>query len=401
MHVKRCLCRGLLLIGLLAVWPAGGRAAETDAPGAFNYILGTQTFSPTYQFTTNTRLVETAAAIRELGATVIKFEVSSRYAAACRYVPAPRPGVDSLRALVRDEPSYRRVLELPFAHYVLWAHTFCGDRASWREGFPPAAQEREYRELYDLAVYLLRTYSGSGKTFYLGHWEGDGWLRGSVARENDARVTPAAVQGMIDWLGARQRAVEDARRDTPHAGVAVWHYTEVNHVKLALEEGRPALVNTVLPKVPVDYVSYSCYDTQKDAAGLRAALDYIESQLVPKAAPAGKRVFIGEYGFPACWHKPAEQDALSRQVIRTGLAWGCPFILYWELYNNEVEANGRHRGFWLIDDQGVKQPVYHTHQRYFAWARQRVADSLRATGRPPAEADFRRAALDFLAAPAP
>ena len=30
--------------------------------------------------------------------------------------------------------------------------------------------------MYDLTHYLLTNYNNSGKTFYLGHWEGDGYL---------------------------------------------------------------------------------------------------------------------------------------------------------------------------------------------------------------------------------
>ncbi len=50
-------------------------------------------------------------------------------------------------------------------------------------------------------------------------------------------------------------------------------------------------------------------------------------------------------------------DLLARHVMRAGLKWGCPFVLYWEMYNNEVTPDGRQRGFWLIDDHGIKQPV--------------------------------------------
>ena len=203
--------------------------------------------------------------------------------------------------------------------------------------FPSAAQQKEYREVYELTGYLLKTYSGTGKSFYLGHWEGDGLLRGTISRENDARVTPVAVQGMIDWLTARQRAVDDAKRDTPHHGVQVWNYTEVNHVTIARDEGRPALVNKVLPHVSVDFVSYSAWDTCNTprAGNIKSALDYIESKLTPKPGITGKRVFIGEYGYPVgkpkpegeSEHTPQEQDELSRVVMRAGLEWGCPFVL--------------------------------------------------------------------------
>jgi hypothetical protein len=371
-------------------------APAQPALDRFNYVIGTQTFSPAYQFTKETRLVETAQAICDLGATVIKFEMSRRYARPNGNVPARNEAIHSLTELARDEPSHRKVLDMPFAYYVIWAHTFTGGGdASWRHGLAKDAQEREYREIYDFVCYLLKTYNRTGKTFYLGHWEGDGWLRGSVRPENDARVTPEAVQGMVDWLNTRQRAVDAAKRDTPHQDVGVWHYTEVNHVKIAMQ-GRKAAVNEVLPKTTVDYVSYSSYDTAGNPEELKAALTFIESKLPPKQGIPGKRVFIGEYGFPSIRFDPARQETLSRQVMRAGLEWGCPFVLYWELYNNEVEDNGTQRGFWLIDDHGAKQPVYNTHHRFYEWARQWTAEFTKTSQRPPTEDEFRKAAVSFL-----
>jgi hypothetical protein len=369
-----------------------------SSPERFNLVIGTQTFQPAYQFTDEPRLLETARAIRQLGCSVIKFELSPRYAQRRGNVPAAMAGVRSLVDLARDEPSHRHVLDMPFSHFVLWAHTFSGGEHRWRRGFSPDAAATEYRELYDLTSYLLRTYSGSGKRFYLGHWEGDGWLRGTVAVENDARVTLAAVQGLVDWLATRQRAVDDARRDTPHHRVQVWHYTEVNHVKLAMQ-GRPALVNRVLPQTDVDLVSYSCYDTQDNPALLKAALSFIEARLKPKPGLTGRRVFIGEYGFPTAYHTPREQERRSRQVMLAGLEWGCPLVLYWQLYNNEVTADGEQRGFWLIDDQGRKQPVYETHARFLGWASQHVRDVFQTTGSVPNSIDFRRRAIADLQTP--
>jgi endo-1,4-beta-mannosidase len=307
----------------------------------FNYVIGTQTFSPSYQFTKEPKLIETARAILAMGSNTIKFQLKTL------------------------GPEERQVFEMPFAHYLVWAET---------DG------------LYELVCKLLKTYSGTGKTFYLGHWEGDWLLRGTGNTKDEDKVTPAKIQKMIDWLNARQRAVDDAKCDTPHHGVEVWHYTEVNLVKLAMQ-GKKTMCRDVLPKVPVDFVSYSCYDTQKSPEQLKAALDFIESKLHAKPGITGKRVFIGEYGFPT---SPREQDRLSRQVMRVGLEWGCPFVLYWEMYNNEIDKDGKQRGFWMIDDKGVKQPIYHTHQKFYEKARRFVAER-----RPTAE-EFARYAVTLL-----
>ena len=94
-----------------------------------------------------------------------------------------------------------------------------------------------------------------------------------------------------------------------HPGVEVWHYCEVNHVQLAIE-GRKAVVNMVLPHAPVDFISYSRYDSQDDPQRLKAVLEFIASKLTPKPGIAGRRVFIGEYGFPAGRFSPAKQEEL-------------------------------------------------------------------------------------------
>ncbi len=79
-------------------------------------------------------------------------------------------------------------------------------------------------------------------------------------------------------------------------------------------------------------------------------------------------------------------------MIRAGLEWGCPFILYWQLYNNERDADGTHRGFWMIDDRGGKQPVYEVHRSFYEWARQ--WHSANTAGPGMVGEAFRKAAID-------
>jgi len=86
---------------------------------------------------------------------------------------------------------------------------------------------------------------------------------------------------------------------------------------------------------------------------------------------------------------------LSRRVMRTGLEWGCPFVLYWEMYNNEVR-HGHQRGFWLIDDKGRVQPVYFTLLQYYRNGRVWVGDFLRQRQRLPTTTEFEAVAAQWL-----
>jgi hypothetical protein len=241
---------------------------------------------------------------------------------------------------------------------------------------------------------LLKAYNGTGKSFYLGNWEGD-WL----LTHTDPNYVPttAEVESMIDWASTRQQAVNDARRDTPHANVHVYYYIEVNRVRDAMN-GKVRVANKVLPRTNPDFVSYSSYDAQNGdiEKNFAEALEYLQARLAPKPAISGNRVFIGEYGMPRLGNSAQAQDMLARRVMRAGLQWGCPFVLYWEMYNNEVTADGRQRGFWLIDNHGIKQPAYFTHQKFYAAARAYVADFTVRHGRVPSREEFGIAAVAWL-----
>jgi hypothetical protein len=80
----------------------------------------------------------------------------------------------------------------------------------------------------------------------------------------------------------------------------------------------------------------------------------------PKKSIKGKRVFIGEYGYnlPIVNNSPNDQAYCALNTIQAGIEWGCPFILYWEMYDNTDT------GFWMVDRNNVEQPVYKVHEAY-------------------------------------
>ncbi|MDQ2688181.1 MAG: hypothetical protein M3Y28_09975, partial [Armatimonadota bacterium] len=366
------LRRGAALCAAAAVLAIPALADQQKAPSsvdAYNTVLGTQTIGAAYQFTKQPKLVETAQAILDMGSHTLKFSLTDDK----EHWSDPKP--QTLAEVIRRIAPIKTVLAMPFSNYLLWAYPLAAEA---KGQFSPESHDAEYKEMYDLTRALLQTYIGTGKTFYLGNWEGDWHL---THTNPNYTPTPDEISHMIAWVNTRQKAVDDAKRDTPHQGVQVYLYLEVNRVVDAMN-GKTRMTNDVLPKTNVDFVSYSSYDSLGSDIGvnLPKALDYIHSQLPPKPNIPGKRVFIGEYGFPAQGRTPQEQDALSRQVMRVGLSWGCPFVLYWEMYNNEVTKDGAQRGFWLIDDKNVKQPVYFTLQEFYARAQRYVKDFTKAHG---------------------
>ena len=85
----------------------------------------------------------------------------------------------------------------------------------------------------------------------------------------------------------------------------------------------------------------------------------------------------------------------SKYVCQAGLEWEAPFVMYWEFYNNEV-VNGVQCGYWMIDDENQKQPVYHLYHDFFDWAQIYVTEYEQANGSQPSRSEFGQAGSDFL-----
>ena len=409
-YSKLLLFSLLILVALYAYKISDEKEIDLNE---YNYVIGTQTVGSKYKFTDESMLVETAKEIKSMGSNLLKFSMHPRYCNENYGLPK-NENITSLTKLATLEPSVKEVLDMDFKIYHIWAYGFSQytpepegvkidtSQIKFIGGYDDKYADALYDEMYEFASYLLKEYNNSGKIFYLGHWEGDWHLRWNYNRNIPA--DPRTLEGMIKWEKVRQQAIDDAKKNNEYSNVELYNYIEVNLVKVALENNATVVANSVVKEVNPDFVSYSSYDATNPykteaelKENLHVSLDYIESFLSPKEGlPAGKRVWIGEYGTPAISASEDKQDVRSKWTIKAGLEWGTPFILYWEMYNNEIKKNtGEQVGYWLIDDKGSKQKIWHTHNQFYKESGNYLKSFYNEHGKLPEESEFLKAAVNF------
>ena len=328
--------------------------AVPTMPDAFPQVVGTQAFGPAYKFTKDPAVLEAAKGISAMGSRILKIDAVS----GGQLTP---------------------YIAMPFTHYVVWYRS----NDSWTKGLTPELRRREYNAMYQFTKDLLTRYDATGKTFFLGHWEGDWYLLPDKDVKKD--VSPELAAAMVEWLNVRQKAVDDARSEVPYSKCRVYTYAEVNRVRDAMKDGRKRLVNAVLPKANVDFVSYSAYDCQLlPVEEIRATLDYVNAQLPAKAGLPAKRVFIGECGlsWKACGGDGVKHDQRNREILAKFMTWKPAMTLFWQYYNNEV-IDGEQVGFWLVDNKNNKTPLHATLTELFVAQEEAAREMRNRTRRLP------------------
>ena len=367
MKAKRVCSLLLSAAMLVCAMPLSSAAPAEDETlrreiDRYNYVIGTNAFSPNYQFTDMDPLFELSDRILAWGSNMVKFSAGS------------------------DPDLMDRVLAAyDFSYVFLWFRS----SGAFRDGYSEEEAAADYEAFYALTQKLLRTYNGTGRHFYLGHWEGDWYYLDNAAQQE---VDDTVTNGMIAWLSTRQKAVDDAKRDTPHENVYVWHYTEVNRPVDAMKHGYDRVVNRVLPYVNVDYVSYSAYDSMDGSdLSVRRAVDYIYGNLQAKSGVPGPRVFIGEVARPAerCGYNDARHCSANLSILYKYLQCDVQFVLYWQMYCNEKLADGSSRGYWLIDENGNETQLYKDLQQVFTDGKAYVERFAKVHGRVPTNREYR------------
>jgi hypothetical protein len=336
--------------------------SQTNAKKELLDIIGVTHVDGKYHLTEKDFLNEGAEQILALGSRVIKVwfhNPGKSYSFNSQW-----PQINSLVEIAQTE-YFTKLFEKPFTTYIMMCFSKGKNAAYWRRGITKEQKLDEQRQFYELTKYLLTKYRKTGKTFVLQHWEGDWLIRGNYDGNTDP--TPKAISGMIGWLNARQEGVNQARKEVGTDGVWVYHAAEVNRVVSTLKQGRSNMVDKVLPHTKLDLVSYSAWDAtaeySEDSQILREALDFIATNMPDSADFGDKNVYLGEFGIPENNHPHEKIRKVIPGAVETALDWGCPYVVYWQLYCNElkdkeqkspVHSNDAVRGFWLIRPDGSK-----------------------------------------------
>lgn len=385
---------------LKAVWRDPDHPVER-----YNMVLGSQQFgggAEAYSFgESGIRAMDYARATLRQGARMIKLRLSNRYDNVDGFTSIST--INSLVELVRDHPEVKAVLDLPVTDLLFWTSTFSVPKWQGRidsNGLEPSARQDVYDEIYDLTEYLLNTYSGTGKNFFIGNWEGD-WMLSGTNTYAPEEIPAERIQAMIDWANARQEAIDDAKAATPHSDVNVWFYLEMNKADWA-REGRPCVLNSVIPAMPkLDFISISAYSMHKfngDPAPewrVHSDLDMIQAQLdaMPEPDIPGSRLIVGEYGYQFNDRYTGLADFAEAHITtaRDILSWPngtVRFLLQWQFFNPAERDDGESKEMNQIGEANDLRPLYYMHENFYRSMRRWVEYFYYMYGRLPTEREF-------------
>jgi hypothetical protein len=346
------------------IWPLQHRLGCTHTAG-------------TYNFTDEDYLNEGAEVILDAGMRVFKGYLT-KPDIYYRFNSDWPKRFDNLVEMA-DYKYYKELFRKPFSSFVLTTYSTIADGGERK--FTQYSEENLQtvtREFYELSKYLLNEYRGTGKIFVLQNWEGDWALRNNFTLKPEGDPGPEAIEAMIKWTNARQAGVDKARKEVTDTDVKVYHALEVNRVDISLQD-RPSVTNNVLPQTRCDLYSYSAYDSigkavddpAKGRALFRKSLNYIAEKAPDSKAFGSKNIFIGEFGWPQIRTEkdphvsPAKQMNVLRTVVDIAIPWGCPYVIYWEVFDNEALVKDKRpttdevRGFYLIGPDGEPGVAWH------------------------------------------
>lgn len=351
-------------------------------PKDIRHRLGATHVAGKYFFTKEPYLIEGARKMDEMGYGVFKVWFRKNGGGYPYNSEWNLPKDVTLKQLAQH-PYWATTFDMPFSCFGLSV-----DGPGIRSTDSSAKSDEQ--EIYELTKHLLEKYRDRNVTFIIHNWEGDWMMRGgtgdyarwsrkagdliravdgdryTVLVPNDSMQR---INAMAKWFKARQDGVNRARAEVKRTKAKVYHAIEANKV-MDSQAGIPGIVNSVLPLVDVDMVSWSCYDGM-DENGLKLfkGIEYIKKHIRPTPYMKGRKVvFLGEIGIPEQRYEGlmAREPVVARWDAYMGVCFALdiPYLMQWELYCNEpkneelrrlneVRKTDEMRGFWLIRPDGT------------------------------------------------
>jgi hypothetical protein len=127
-------------------------------------------------------------------------------------------------------------------------------------------------------------------------------------------------------------------------------------------KGTPTLTTHVLPRVALDWVSWSSYDAMNSPVDTWHGLEIIRHYARPSPGFDHPRVYVGEVGLP---ERERPEESIAQwwdQTMGVFVAQEVPYVIHWQLYCNEPVKGAKRkgdvfeadqlRGFWLVRPDG-------------------------------------------------
>ncbi len=260
-----------------------------------------------------------------------------------RFAGAARP---LTLARIAQLPRYRALFENPSIHtvwltaYPVFDYGQGPAEIDLRHPVPEKEWQQEGAQVRELVEWLYRRYGSRDRVVLISNHETDEKMREVGSPENIARD-----------LEVRMKAGQEARSRFPRAKLKVLFGVEVKLWRLKLADGTSAL-QTLLPALRYDFVSFSAWEVVSQPETLAMALDDIARRTRDGVTPEGRAFFgehhvlVGEFGQAREWPTPPEPVWKAfLGALSTGRTL---YAIYWQLYDN---ATGDVKQFGLLDPQ--------------------------------------------------
>lgn len=196
--------------------------------------------------------------------------------------------------------------------------------------------QEESRQIRELVESLYRQYGAQNRVILISN------------NETEEKVHEVGSSGnVVHDLQIRMQAVEEARAGFPRAKLKVLCGVEIKFWRLG-NASRP--LDSMLPKLHYDFVSYTTWELLPHPELIGEALDDIAKRTREHTTPEGRAFFgehhvlIGEFGKAREWPLPAA--SVLKPFLDAVASGRTPYAVYWQLYDNRA---GEVKMFGLLD----------------------------------------------------